>query len=182
MKIIKIILGILLFIVIVPLVAALFLKKDYHVERSIDINLPKEKIYDYVKMLKNQNSFSTWTKGDPDLKTTFSGEDGSIGAKSAWVGKVSGEGEQEIVKMDFANRIDVKLHFIKPFDAMANAYYTFETLEGNKTKITWGIDGKDNYPMNLMQVFINYDEMMGKEFAQGLQNLKTILEANSQKQ
>ena len=37
-------------------------------------------------------------------------------------------------------------------------------------------DGKMNYPMNLMLLFMNMDKMIGKDFESGLKNLKTILE------
>ncbi len=180
MKFIKIILAVLLLIIAVPLVIALFLKKDYHLSRSIEINQPKEMVYEYTKSLKNQNNYSTWTNKDPNVKTTFSGEDGSIGAKSTWKGNEEvGEGNQTITKLDFGKRIDIELNFIKPFEGKANAFFTFEALEGNKTKVIWGIDGNDPYPVNLMQLVIDYDKMMGPEFEKGLANLKKILEKES---
>jgi hypothetical protein len=37
-------------------------------------------------------------------------------------------------------------------------------------------DGKMNYPMNLMLVFMDMDKMLGDQLNQGLVNLKTILE------
>jgi hypothetical protein len=83
MKIIKRILFALLGLIAVALIAALFIPKDYAVEREISINQPKDSVFNYVKYLKNQNNFSVWAKTDPDMKKTFSGVDGTVGAISA---------------------------------------------------------------------------------------------------
>ena len=64
MKALKIILIIILVIIAIPLVIALFVKKDYAVEREIIINRPASEVFDYVKYLKNQNNFSKWATMD----------------------------------------------------------------------------------------------------------------------
>ena len=50
MKVLKIILIILLVLIAIPLVAALFLPKDYAVKREVIINKPHEEVYGYVRM------------------------------------------------------------------------------------------------------------------------------------
>jgi hypothetical protein len=42
--------------------------------------------------------------------------------------------------------------------------------------VKWGFDGKMNYPMNLMLLFMDFDAMLGKDMEQGLSNLKMIVE------
>jgi hypothetical protein len=177
MKIVKKILLALLILIAIPLIAALFMKKDYAVEREITVNKPVSEIFEYLKYLKNQKEFSTWTNKDPKSIITYKGVDGTIGAISTWDGnKQVGKGEQEIKKIDSLKRIDVELRFIKPFEGVANAYFTTEAIDSTSTKVKWGINGRDEYPLNFMQVFINYDTMMGTEFEAGLKNLKTVLE------
>jgi uncharacterized protein YndB with AHSA1/START domain len=177
MKIIKRILFLFLFVFAVVLVVALFMKKEYEVKREITINQPIEKVFDFVKYLKNQEKYSTWARKDKKTVTTFSGIDGQIGSTSTWSGNSEvGVGEQEIKKIDFNKRIDIELRFKEPFEGKANAYLTTEAIDSSKTKVVWGIKGRDNYPMNIMQVIMDYDKMMGTEFDAGLKNLKTILE------
>lgn len=79
------------------LVTAAFLKKDFAIERQIRIERPKAEVFAYVKMLKNQNKFSKWANIDPEMKSTFRGTDGAVGAVSAWESKHEsvGIGEQE---------------------------------------------------------------------------------------
>ena len=68
MKILKRVLIGLLVIVAVPLIAALFLDKTYHVEREVVISRPKDEVFAYVKLLKNQDNYSRWALMDPAMK------------------------------------------------------------------------------------------------------------------
>ena len=74
-------------------------------------------------------------------------------------------------------RVETHLNFIKPFKGEADTYII---LAGgsNATKVTWGFDTKYSYPMNVMQLFFDMDEMMGKQYDKGLSKLKTISESN----
>ena len=88
-------------LIAIPLIVALFVKKDYAVEREITINKPKQEVFDYVKLLKNQDNYSIWATMDPNMKKTYRGTDGTVGFVSAWESKVDsvGVGEQEIKKI-----------------------------------------------------------------------------------
>jgi hypothetical protein len=47
---------------------------------------------------------------------------------------------------------------------------------GESTEVTWAVYGPSPFMMKVMQVFINMDKMMGKDFEAGLANLKGIAE------
>ncbi len=51
-----------------------------------------------------------------------------------------------------------------------------ESSSENATKVKWGFSGRMDYPMNLMLLFMNMEEMLGKDLDKGLQNLKAVLE------
>lgn len=178
MNIIKKIIFGLLGIIALALLVALFLPKEYAVEREISINKPKDSVFNYVKFLKNQDNFSVWSQMDPAMKKTFSGTDGTVGAISAWESKDEnvGVGEQEIKKIIEGERIDFELRFKVPFESTDMAYMTTEAVSPNKTKVKWGFNGKSPYPMNLMLALMNMDEMLGKDLEKGLYNLKVVLE------
>ncbi|MBO9572170.1 MAG: SRPBCC family protein, partial [Chitinophagaceae bacterium] len=159
------------------LVIALFVKKDYAVEREVLISKPKSEVYDYVKYLKNQNNYSTWAKMDPNMTQTFSGTDGTVGFISAWEGNSKvGKGEQEIKNMQEGERIDYEIRFIKPFESVAPSYMATEAVGDNQTKVKWGFSGRMPYPMNIMRLFMNMPELIGRDLQTGLDNLKNILE------
>lgn len=178
MKILKRIGITILVIVLLFLVVAAFVKKDYAVEREIVINKPKQEVFDYIKMLKNQNHYSVWSKMDPNMKKGYKGMDGQVGFVSTWDSKKEdvGKGEQEIKKISEGKRLDFELRFKEPFEATEQAYMTTEAEGKSSTKVKWGFDGHMPYPMNIMLLFMDMEEMIGKDLENGLKNLKKELE------
>jgi uncharacterized membrane protein len=178
MKIIKRILLFLAIIIAIPLIVALFLKKEYKVEKSITINTPKEQVFEYIKLLKNQDNYSKWATLDENMKKSYRGTDGTVGFVSAWESNNEevGTGEQEIKKIIEGKRIDFELRFLKPFEATEACYMTTESVSGNKTKVAWGFNGKISYPMNIMFLFMDFEEMIGNDLQFGLDRLKQIME------
>ena len=171
------------FLVIAVLIAGVAIlagvaKKEYSVQRQIEINKPHTEVFSYLKFLKNQDNFSVWAARDPNMKKEFRGTDGTIGFVSAWdsTNEEVGKGEQEIKKITENERIDLELRFLKPFESTEQAYFTTEATSENSTVVTWGFNGKMPYPMNLMLLFMDFDAMLGKDFDSGLSKLKAILE------
>lgn len=178
MKILQFILIGVIAIVVLLLVVALFAKKKYGVVREVVINKPKSEVFEYVKLLKNQDNFSVWASKDPAMKKEFRGTDGTVGCISAWESgmKDVGQGEQEIKKIVDGERIDYELRFLKPFASTSLAYISFETISGTQTKVKWGFSGEMKYPMNLFLLTMDMEGMIGKDFQDGLNKLKAILE------
>jgi len=159
------------------LIAALVMPKDYAVEKEIVINKPKAEVYDYLESLKNQNNWSVWAKLDPNMKMNFKGTDRTVGFTYFWEGNDDvGKGEQEITKITKGERIDTQLRFLKPFESTSEAHMVTESVGENQTKVKWGFVGVMPYPMNAMLPFMGMEKTVGKDFADGLANLKVILE------
>lgn len=178
MKILKNALLVLGIIIAIPLIVALFVKKEYAVEKEIIINKPKAEVFEYIKYLKNQDNFSKWNQIDPNMKKTYTGTDGTVGFVSHWESdnKEVGWGEQEIKKITEGERVDFELRFLKPFEATEPAYMTTETVNGNQTKVKWGFSGHMNYPMNIMMLFMDFEQMIGDDLQTGLSQLKAVQE------
>ncbi|SFE96477.1 Polyketide cyclase / dehydrase and lipid transport [Chitinophaga sp. CF118] len=175
MSIIITILGIIIALIVLLLIVALFIKKKYTIEREIVINKPKQEVFNYIRMLKNQDYFSKWVMTDPNMKKEFKGTDGTVGFVYAWEGnKQAGKGEQEITKIMEGERLDVEVRFKKPFEAIAQTPFTTSAVTENQTKLTWGMSSEMKYPMNIMCLFT--DNMLGKDLELSLANLKNILE------
>ncbi len=160
------------------LIAAVFAPKSYHVEREILVNRSVSEVYDYARFLKNQDQYSVWARIDPKMKRHFRGTDATVGFVSGWDSQndEAGAGEQEIVKMDSLSRIDYALRFTRPFKSEMNAFMTFEAIGPNQTKVSWGAFGDMTYPMNAMMLFMNMEDMIGDDYAQGLERMRDILE------
>lgn len=168
----------LLGIITLLLIVALFMPKEYAVEREVTINKPVDSVFKYVKYLKNQNEFSVWANIDPNMKSTFTGTDGAVGAISAWESKVKevGIGEQEITKINEGKRLDFELRFKEPMNDTAMGFMSTEMVSENQTKVKWGINGIIPYPINLMLPFMKMDQMIGNDLQKGLENLKGKME------
>lgn len=175
MKIVKkILIGIAAIIVLV-LVVALFMPREYSISRSVVINKPKAEVFDFVKHIKNQDSYSVWNMADPNKKQTFTGEDGTVGFKNYWNGNDDvGEGEQEITAIKEGERLDVDIRFKRPFESNMKAYTTTETVDANSTRVTNVCYGESGWPGNIMNPMM--DGMIGKDLQQNLDNMKALLE------
>lgn len=165
-------------IIAIILIVAIFSKKEYSIEREITITNSKRDVFNYLKLLKNQDNFSKWAKMDPNMKQEFKGIDGTVGFVSAWDSdnKQVGKGEQEIIKITDGKKIDYEIRFLKPFEGKANAYLTVDSVSKNETTVRWGFQSKMKYPMNIMLLMTNMEKMVGNDLGTGLTNLKTLLE------
>ena len=178
MKILKRVLIVIVILIAIPLIAALFIKGDYSLEKEVAIAKPKQVVFDYIKNIKNQNNFSVWNMKDPNAKMNYTGTDGTVGFISSWdsENREVGTGEQEIKNIVEGSKIEMELRFTKPMKMQDNAYMITEAIDSTQTKVKWGFFGKTPYPMNLMCLFMDMDKMVGPDLQKGLDNLKDILE------
>ncbi len=177
-KILGILGGLILLAIIAIAVLVFVTPTDYKVEREVTINKPKADVMNYAKIIKNQNDqWGPWTKKDPNIKINYKGNDGEVGFVSSWESTHPevGIGEQEIKKIS-NNQIDTELRFKVPFEATNQAYMILDEVTPTQTKVKWGFTGSFSRPMNLMLVVMDMDKEVGKDFNEGLTNLKTVLE------
>lgn len=169
---------VLLIIIGLILMIPVLMPKSYFVERQVVINKPLEMVFPFVKSLKGQDEWSVWGSMDPNMKNEYRGEDGTVGFVSAWEGNEDvGKGEQEIVAIEDNKRVDFELRFLKPWESTSNTWMTVDPAPDGGTTVKWGISGNMPYPMNAMMLFYNMEESIGKDFDQGLLNLKNLIEA-----
>jgi hypothetical protein len=176
MKLLKKILIGLGILIAIPLIAALFMEKDFAITRNIVIHQPKQVVFDYLKLIKNQENFSTWTMMDPKMKMSYTGTDGMPGATAIWESETMGNGEQEIKSLREGERIDTEIRFKGMFPSISPAYFTTEAIDSTQTKVTWAMQGSMHYPMNFLTLFMSMEDMIGKEYQTSLENLKKVLE------
>jgi len=180
LKAVKYILIIVVLVIASVLLIAAFIPSEFGVTREVSINRSKVVVFEYVKLLKNQDNFSTWAMIDPNMEKTFSGVDGTVGFTSSWKSNHPdvGVGEKEITGMDDGKRIDYQLRFLEPFESTSSAYMIFNSVDSSKTIISWGFEGSMPYPSNLMLLFVDMEGELGGDLQSGLDNLKNILESN----
>ncbi|WP_426481826.1 SRPBCC family protein [Chryseobacterium sp. R2ACT005] len=168
----KIIGAIIVLIIIYAVIAMLAFSKDYHYEKSIVINAPKDKVWQHTNSLKAYNTWDPFSKEIKNFSVTYSGAGDRIGDSYHWTGDDS-EGEQSITEITPNEKLGTQLHFIKPFEGMAKSNIVL-TPEGSGTKVTWMIDNELNTMMKIMKPMM--DSNMDKMFGQGLGDLKKLAE------
>jgi uncharacterized protein YndB with AHSA1/START domain len=160
----------------VVLVLALRKPDTLRVQRSASINAAPETIFPLINDFRAWRAWSPYEDRDPNLQRTFSGADSGKGAIYEWNGtKNVGSGRMEILDAPPPGKIVIKLDFLKPFEAHNTAEFTF-VPHGDTTNVTWLMHGPAPLLSKVMQVFMNMDNMIGKDFAAGLANLKRIAE------
>jgi hypothetical protein len=110
---------------------------------------------------------------------TYSGAQRGKGAVYAWDGnKNVGSGRMEILDASSPSKIVIELDFFKPFEAHNTAEFTMLSQgdAGATTNINWVMRGPAPFLSKVMQVFMNIDSMVGKDFEIGLSNLKRLTE------
>jgi uncharacterized protein YndB with AHSA1/START domain len=175
MKLVKKILLAIAIIIAIPLVIAIFVKKEYEIEREVIIQKPRQEVFSYLKHLKNQDQYNKWVMMDPNIKKEYKGTDGTVGFVYCWASDEVGKGEQEIKKITEGERIDMEIRFIEPFAGIAYTPFTTEAVSENETRVRWAMKGKSSYPMNIMNLFMN--KTLGESLEGSLATLKTVLES-----
>lgn len=179
-KKILIALGVLIVLFIVAIAAlTMIAPTNFAVEKEIVINKPRAEVFEYAKLVKNQNDWGPWFKKEPTMKQEFRGTDGQVGFVVHWKGEKAdtGEGEQEIKKIVPNERIETELRFKEPFESKADAYLTTEDAGTDQTKVKWGFTGSMPRPMNIFLLFVDMNDAVGKDYQDGLASLKSIMES-----
>ena len=173
---------IVIIVVILAIAAAAILiiaankPQTLRVQRAIGIEAPAEKIFPLISDFHQWLKWSPYEQKDPAMKRTYGGADSGKGATYAWDGdKNVGSGRMEILEATAPSKIIIKLDFFKPFEGHNTAEFTM-LPQGDGTHVTWVMHGPANFMSRLIQVFLNLDKMIGRDFESGLARLKTITE------
>ena len=166
--------GLIVIALVAILVAAMRKPDTFRIERSATINASPETIFALINDFHQWRSWSPWETRDPNLKRSYSGSVSGKGAVYAWEGNRNvGSGRMEIVEAAAPSKIVIKLDFIKPFEGHNTAEFTL-THGASATVVNWAMTGPSIFFSKLMQVFMSFDRMIGKDFEAGLANLNKL--------
>jgi Polyketide cyclase / dehydrase and lipid transport len=153
----------------------------FRVERAIDVRAPPEKIFPLINDFHQWVSWSPYENKDPAMKRSYSGAESGKGAVYGWEGNSNvGSGRMEILEAQILetsgpSKILIKLDFFKPFEGHNTAEFTM-LPQSDASHLSWVMRGPAPFISKLMQVFMNLDHMIGKDFEIGLANLKKLTE------
>ncbi len=175
MNTILIILAVIACLVVLLLIVALFMKKEHYVNRETIIDAPIQKVFAFLRLVKNQDKFNKWATTDKNRNETFTGTDGTVGFIYSWSGnKNAGIGEKEIKHIIEGERIETEVRFTKPMKVAAVVIMQSQSLPDGKTKVNFINSGTLPYPFNLMIPMA--EKNFARDIDESLLKLKSILE------
>jgi uncharacterized protein YndB with AHSA1/START domain len=179
MKMLAVIAVVLIVAAAAVLVLAARKPATFRIARSARIKAPPEKIFALIDDFRAWSAWSPWEKMDPELRRTYDGAPSGRGAVYAWEGnRKVGQGRMEIVDAAVPSRVTIRLDFLKPFEAHNTTEFSLEP-QGDSTQVTWAMTGPNLFVGKVMGLVMDMDRMIGRDFEQGLANLKAVAEGGS---
>ena len=168
-------------VIVIALVALILIygvtqPAGFSVTREADFKAAPKKVFAQINDFHNWQGWSPWEKMDPNMQRSFSGASAGVGAKYAWVGnKKVGEGNMEITDSDSPHRMQLDLHFVKPFQADNVTEFTL-TPQDKGTHVKWEMRGRAPFMFRVMGMFFSMDKIVGTDFERGLANLRGVVD------
>jgi Polyketide cyclase / dehydrase and lipid transport len=152
---------------------------NFRVQRSAQVSAPPDVVFSIINDLHRWGKWSQYDKRDPSMKKTFAGPSEGPGAIYTWNGNSEvGEGRLTIMESKPGQLVSMKLEFSKPFKCTNQVNFKLEPCDGG-TRVSWIMDGKNNFVSKAMSVFMDMDKMVGKDFEQGLANLHKVAQSEA---
>ncbi len=148
----------------------------YTVSRSQLVSAPADKLHAIINTPREFERWSPYAAKDPQMKNSYSGPASGVGARTDFAGNSQvGTGSVEIIRSTSPGEVAMLLTMREPFAAQNEVLYTL-VPQGNATQVTWAMTARQPYFAKVIGVFINMDQMIGKDFADGLARLKVLTE------
>ena len=145
----------------------------FHVERSILVSAPADKVFDTASDFSTWTTWSPWLGADKKAKVEVSDNPNSVGSNYHWTGEVVGEGIMEHKSLDKPTKIDDEITFLKPWKSTSDVGFRLEPL-GDQTKISWYMDGSLPWFMFWMKSMM--ETFIGMDYERGLKMMKELIE------
>jgi uncharacterized protein YndB with AHSA1/START domain len=150
---------------------------EFRVERRLRIAAPAERLWPLISELRAFNRWNPYERKDPQIKGSYSGAATGVGSRYAWESDKVGTGSLEITGQQPGQAVQMRLDFIKPFEAHNQAEFRLTPQPDGSTEVSWAMHGPSNFISKVMGVLINMDKMVGTDFEDGLANLQQLSKA-----
>ena len=164
-------LGIGVLAIVALLVAAAMQPDSFRVERSRDIAAAPEAVRAQLTDLERWAAWNPWAELDPNMQLTYSEPASGVGAWYEWQGNDDvGRGRMEITEVS-DERVVYNLQFVEPFESQSDVILELQP-QGDGTRVSWIMEGENDFVSKMFAVFMDMEEMIGKDFDKGLANLE----------
>lgn len=168
-------LAVILGLVVLVLAFAATKPNEFRWVRSAHMNAAPARILPEIADFHRWAAWSPWDKIDPAMTRTYSGAASGVGAIYEWQGnKKVGRGRMEVLEST-PTQVTIKLDFFEPYEAHNICEFSVDSKDGGSL-VTWAMHGPTPFMSKVMQVFMNLEKLVGKDFENGLANLKAVVE------
>lgn len=140
-----------------------------HIERSILINAPIDKVFKAISDFHTWTTWSPWLVAEPEAKVTVR-EDGKF---YSWEGDIVGAGEMTISNEVENASVEIDLLFLKPWKSKAKVSFMMKEVEGG-VSVMWDMDS--SLPFFLFWMKKMTEAFIGNDYNRGLTMLKDYVE------
>ncbi len=149
---------------------------EYKISRELAIKATPETLFPYINNAKKAEDWMPWKDSDPKMTMKYTGPEEGVGSTSAWESEGDmGVGQATVIESIPLQSVSTQLIMQKPMAHEQVAKISL-TPSGEATVVTWSVTGHNGFLGRLFCVFMNMDEMVGKEFEKGLATLKAKVE------
>jgi uncharacterized protein YndB with AHSA1/START domain len=141
----------------------------FNVSKSIIIEASPEKIYSIISDYHHWPRWSPWLITEPGVNVEVK----PGGKEYNWQGKRTGSGEMRIVRETPSERLDMEVHFLKPWKSTSPVWFELKK-QGQATAVTWGMTGSLPFFMFFMTKMMA--AYIGMDYERGLRMLKDYVE------
>ena len=145
---------------------------SYHVEKSITIHAPAEKVIACITNFEDWPIWSPWLLIEPTAQLVYHGTPSRTGHGYEWNGKAIGAGKMRLANLS-ESQIDMNLEFLKPFKSKADVKFDVDD-KADRTIVTWHMFG--HMPFFLFFMTKMMKAWIGMDYDRGLKMLKEYLE------
>jgi uncharacterized protein YndB with AHSA1/START domain len=153
---------------------SLLLSGDFKVTRSQLVAAPPERVYELVVDPRRWKEWSVWNRRDPAMQISYEGAASGVGAVWAWKSATEGDGRMSFTAAEPARRLAYDLYF-PDFGTTSTGEITL-AAEGSGTRVTWSMAGNMGSNPVFRWIALFADRMVGKDFDEGLAQLKQVAE------
>lgn len=182
MTLIKRILWAIAALLLLLVLVSFFLAGTVHIERSKVIKASPATVFSLVNNLRTYDDWMPWNRKDPNMQQTFGDKDSGLGASYSWMStdKQVGSGTLTITESVPDKKVVTALDFGDMGTSMGGWLLT---PVDSGTRVVWYMDSKMTgknpfYSMVGKYMGLFMDKMVGPDFEQGLDSLKSISERN----
>jgi uncharacterized protein YndB with AHSA1/START domain len=152
----------------------LLLSPRYHLERSVIVQAPADKVYALVADPHHWPQWTVWNQRDPAMTIAYFGAPSGEGSGWSWQSASQGDGKMTLTAVTPDQRVAYDLYFPE-MDSTSTGDLRFE-LDGRGTRVTWSMDGDMGANPMHRWMGLMMDKLVGPDFEAGLANLKTLAE------